>query len=202
VDLPGASYSPLTGAIESGSIESLKLLIAAGADVNGDGYEIHPLHTATITDNVDAAKLLIDAKADVKSHRGFQESLLLAVDLGFVNMTKLYISAGADVNMYSPQLRLSCLHALATKGSPDGSLANPDLEVCDHKQIFADRINNIPCDHMGVFQVLIDAKADVSARVSGGRTALSSSARWNNIQVVNALLAAGANANDVDDNGP
>jgi ankyrin repeat protein len=82
VDVPEAKFSSLTTAFLYNAIESARLLIAAGADVNGSGYKTTPLAAATLYDNITAAKLLLDANADVKSARGFESSLLLAARYG------------------------------------------------------------------------------------------------------------------------
>jgi ankyrin repeat protein len=196
---------PLTAALQSNSIESMKLLIAAGADVNADlcsdvqEVRISPLSIATLSGNMTAAKLLLDAKADVKSVRGFKSSLHLAVCNGNVEMTKFYVSAGVDVNMRTHN-DLTCLHSLASQRLLNGKWTREEHEF-DADPLFADRINAAPCDYPGVLKVLIDAKADVSARSFQGQTPLFVAAQRGNVKAVEALLAVGANVNDAIDNG-
>jgi ankyrin repeat protein len=193
VDAPGVEISPLTVAIKSNSIESMKLLIAAGADVNSRDFETKPLGIATNYDNLAAAKLLLDSKADVKSVEGFESSLFRAASNGNVEMTKLFISAGADVNMHHSNGALGgCLHQMAACGLPDGKWTRERL---------SGKLDTAPIDYPGVLQVLIDAKADASARTSYGITPLFAAAGKNNVEAVNALIAAGTNVNDVDDIG-
>jgi ankyrin repeat protein len=183
VDAPKAWTSPLTVAINCNAIETLKLLIAAGADVNGSGYDNK--HIATATDNGNLAA------ADVKSAAGFGSSLLRAVRNGFVEMTKLYISAGADVNMRSLD-EVWCLHEVVSQCLPGGTWA---------RERWPDEWNTTPIDYPGVFQVLIEAKSDVLVRIEMGVTPLAVAAWENNAEAVNALLAAGAHLNVTDDLG-
>jgi ankyrin repeat protein len=201
LEAPGASLSLLSAAIRSNSFESFKLLLAAGADVNGSAYSTTPLSMATLCDNVPAAKLLLDAKADVKSARGFEFSLLRAVSGGSVEFTKLFISAGADVNMRSHD-NFTCLHVLMSQCLPDGTwtrkLPMDENEQCPN---ISDMFNATPCDYPGVFQVLIDAKADVTARISVGNMPLHIAANKNNVEAVTALLAAGAGPDDIASKG-
>jgi ankyrin repeat protein len=192
-------------AVQYNAIESMKLLVAAGADVNGNGLDLMdlPLYNATLTNNLAAAKILIDAKADVKSGHGFESSLLVAARLGFVEMTKLYIAAGADVNMRCQQ-KYTCLHTLVA-ACVDGTWTRNKIifqgNFSELAPFLVDKWNDSPCDCLGVFQVLIDAKADISARGPDGNTPLFIAAVNKNTEAVNALLAAGADANDTDDNG-
>jgi ankyrin repeat protein len=195
----------LAAVLQSNSIESMKLLIAAGADVNadlsGDGRVLHvsPLSIATVSGNITAAKLLLDAKADMKSVRGYESSLLIAVCNGNVEMTKFYVSAGVDVNMRSPH-DCTCLHSLAYQRLLNGKWTREKFDF-DADPLLADRINAIPCDYPGVLKVLVDAKADVSARSFQGQTPLFVAAQRGNVKAVKALLAVGANVNDAIYNG-
>jgi ankyrin repeat protein len=198
VDVPGSHLPPITIATQFNAIESLKLLIAAGADVNCIGYNVPPLSIATMSGNLTAAKLLIDAKADVKSVNGFETSLFLAAQRGYVEMTKLYISAGADVNMRD-QRNITCLGKVAAT-SLDGRWAR-EADTNNEKPIITDKYNATPVDFPAVFQVLVDAKADVHVRNPEGMTPLHVAAVNNNVEAVNALIAAGANVNDATDAG-
>jgi ankyrin repeat protein len=150
---------------------------------------------ATLCGNVTAVKLLLDAKADIKSARGIEFSLLYAVSEGSVELTKLYIAAGADVNTRRHD-NYTCLHELVKQCLPSGEWARKEHSHEEYP-IFADKFNATPFDYPGVFQVLIDAKADVSAQGSSNcETPLHVAAHLNNVQAVTALLAAGASPDD------
>jgi ankyrin repeat protein len=183
--------------------ETLKLLIAAGADLNGSTHNVHPPLTAfAYFPSTALAKILLDAKADVNArHHPFEYSpILTAVSKNVhLEMVNLLISAGADVTVRSSHNRtllhmlvVTCLEDGWTRGSGAGTLddENPHL---------AERLNKIPCDYPGVFKALVDAKADINARDDDGITLLTAAAMKKNVEAVNALLAAGADPNDVSD---
>jgi ankyrin repeat protein len=183
--------------------ETLKLLIAAGADLNGSTHNVHPPLTAfAYFPSTALAKILLDAKADVNArHHPFEYSpILTAVSKNVhLEMVNLLISAGADVTVRSSHNRtllhmlvVTCLEDGWTRGSGAGTLddENPHL---------AERLNKIPCDYPGVFKALVDAKADINARDDDGITLLTAAAMKKNVEAVNALLAAGVDPNDVSD---
>jgi ankyrin repeat protein len=175
----------------------MKQVIAAGADVDGRAYAngSRPLCVATFTNDLTAAKLLLDAKADVTSE-GFNFSFTAAVVCGKAEMTKLYISAGADLNARS-QTNETYLHQLVGSCLPDGKWTNNEL-VSEKMPIINERTNRVPIEYPAVFKVLVDAKADITARGPKGKTPLAVAAHANNGEAVNALLAAGADVNDLD----
>jgi ankyrin repeat protein len=190
VDVPDARESPLC---TCRSLESLKLLIAAGADLDGSAYGCStPLYTSARTSNITTAKILLDAKADVNySGKDSQYPILAAVGAGDVEMVKLFISAGADLTVRN-SLKMTCLHELVTHLLHDGTWSRSDTDKPD------DTARAYECDYPGVFQILVDAKADISARGSDDATPLHTAAAFNNFEAVNALLTAGADPSDVN----
>jgi ankyrin repeat protein len=188
------------------SDETLKLLIAAGADVNGRDYDAPPpLNIFAGSGNIACAKILLDAKADVNVQgRSFEHSpFLSALATGDLDMVNLLISAGADLTVRVSN-KATCLHALAVTCLADGawtrgSLRESSSEFDDTIPSLTEKLNEIPCDYPGVFNALINAKADISARNAAGMTPLIVASMKSNIKAMNALLAAGADPNDVDD---
>jgi cytohesin len=74
----------------------------------------------------------------------------------------------------------------------------------EHNPNFAERRNKAPYDYPGIFKVLVDAKADISALVTIASTKLTPlhlALFVDNIEAVNALLAAGADPNFVNHEG-
>jgi cytohesin len=197
--------SPLSAAIAGagagvgGSLESLKLLIAAGADVNGNAYEKSPLAFSIAHCNIASAKLLLDAKADVNApcHSVELSPLIGAVCLGNVEMTKFLISVGADLTVRNGE-NLSVLEILVTSCDADGRWVRARMEGDTY---FSDQCNNFPCDYKGVFKALIDAKVDVSVRGPSGVTPLLAAVDVQNVEAVDALLAAGADPNTIAKDG-
>jgi ankyrin repeat protein len=93
-------WKPLEAAIEEmesgGSIDVVKALIEAGADVNAPGdhpkiiSRLHPIHCAVFNDNLLVAKLLLENGADpnVPTADG-NTALKAAVENGNVEMARL-----------------------------------------------------------------------------------------------------------------
>lgn len=73
-------YTPLINAAEFGELEMVKILLAAGADVNATNNEgITALHFAR---NAEIARFLIDAGADRNAHAGGETPTETAIRLG------------------------------------------------------------------------------------------------------------------------
>ena len=99
--ISAAEYdSELFEATKNGDDELVKLLIAAGADVNkADKWGSPPLHSAAEYGHTDCVKLLIAAGADVnKTNEDSETPLYTAAWNGHTECVKLLIDAGADVN--------------------------------------------------------------------------------------------------------
>jgi ankyrin repeat protein len=116
-------------------------------------------------------------------------------------MTKLYISAGADVNMRNRANGRACLHDVVVSCLDDGTWTREELPDQSYAHRIIDRVNALPYDYPAVFQVLIDAKADINVRAPEGKTPLYVAALNGNVDAVNALLAVGVNMNDTADDG-
>ena len=92
--------TPLHDAAYRGYADVVKLLLAAGADVNAkDSFGDTPLHAAAINGQADVVKLLLAAGADVnaKGWIGYTPLHHAAYD-GHADVAKLLLAAGADVN--------------------------------------------------------------------------------------------------------
>ena len=90
--------TPLLKGVKFGNQRIISILLAAGADVNGDEF---PLHTALSHKPFPCIKLLIQAGADVNRQDSFQMTPLhLAVSRLFETKTiRLLLESGADVNI-------------------------------------------------------------------------------------------------------
>lgn len=95
---------PLTHAAENGDIESVDLLLRAGAyiDATGQGSDDHsatPLVLAASRGHVSVVKRLVEAGADVRYRHGvLQTALYCAVKAQSVEMVGVLLEAGADPN--------------------------------------------------------------------------------------------------------
>lgn len=86
-------------------LELLRLLLAAGADVNHAAHDgATPLYHACTTFNTDGARLLVEGGADVNAATREGETPLMNAALGnHAEMVKILLNARADVNAVDAQ---------------------------------------------------------------------------------------------------
>jgi ankyrin repeat protein len=107
------SYPPLLIAImDPGEHEinqqMIKLLIAAGADINGNDEVMPPLGVAAEVDSLDTVRTLLAAGADPNGHKNWEDDyrpLLMAAMNGNVEMFDLLQASGAEVKDMGELLR-------------------------------------------------------------------------------------------------
>lgn len=88
---------PLSHALRKGHIETMKLLLDGGADINAGDF--NSLMWASQSGNNEAVKLLVSRGADVNRKNSDGQTALLAAARGnHIEIAKLLISKGANVN--------------------------------------------------------------------------------------------------------
>lgn len=96
-------WTPLHLACYCGQVDSAKLLLSLGADIDAKAKnpnESMPLHAAVANKQIQAVDLLLTKGADVNAKQsGGWTSLHEASLLGDKNMIKLLIEKGADIKM-------------------------------------------------------------------------------------------------------
>lgn len=109
----------LLEAVQTCYPEAVRLLIAAGADVNYRFGVGTALTEAIYLDTDEIASILLEAGADVSipEFQSNYSSLELAVSRGKLSTVKLLVNYGADVNKVRDQ-RFALLHAV-TEGHED-----------------------------------------------------------------------------------
>ncbi len=204
--ISAAEYdSKLIEAAENGDDELVKLLIAAGADVNkANKYGNTPLYRAAWNGHTECAKLLIAAGADVNKADKFGETpLYCAADKGRTECVKLLIAAGADVNM-ADEDGLTPLHLAAYNGHTECVKLLIDARADVNK---ADKFGETPLywaakeGHTECVKLLIAAGADVNKADEDGDTPLSRAAWCGHAEYVKLLITAGADVNKADKDG-
>ena len=188
-------------AVKSGNTATLRALLQKRADVNtpeADGATA--LHWAVNRDNTEMVQLLIAAGANVKAANRYGITpLLLACETGSAPTVEALLKAGADPNGALPEGETALMTA-ARAGKADVIKAlvahggNVNAQESWHSQtalMWAASEN-----HPDAIKMLTELSADVNLRSDGGFTPIMFAARAGKIEAVEALLKAGANAND------
>lgn len=194
---------------DSLSIETLKALIVAGADVNGaDNDGETPLMAAAEKPSDEAVRLLLAKGArssvNAKDKKGWTALLSAASTYqtgSMPDIVKTLIAAGANVNVANDEGETALMMAAAA-GSVEttkillaaGATINAKDRQGQTALMFASEIGGAER-----VKTLIDSGASVSARDDHGRTALMYAAK--NLYALEALAAAGSDVNAFDDEG-
>jgi uncharacterized protein len=163
----GAGDSPVTKAVKSGDLATVRKLISAHADLNAlSGDASTPLLWAVHKSDIEMARVLLaaGAKADVPNNYGVTP-LIEASRTGDAPMMDLLLRAGADPKRTHPEGETTLMAA-----SRAGSVS--------------------------AVRLLLDHGVDVNATDSyQHETALMWASAEDHLDVVDTLLTAGANAN-------
>ena len=149
----------------------VRILLKAGADVNGRGARDTPLQMAACQDDVDMVDTLLEygAEIDAPSHApNGRTALQGAAERGNYDLVKRFLFLGADVNAPASLFNgRTALQAAVEQGSPE------------------------------VIDLLIGSGADVNANASqeDGLTCLEAAIKGKKVELVSFLLNKGAYAN-------
>lgn len=196
--------TPLIIAVGNSYIDTAKILIENGADVNSVDFEgWSALSYAVNNGDIESAKLLLENKAKIK------DELLIAIKSpiveSIINMMKLLIENGANVN-YTDENRFNPLNIaiesgdmeltkfLITNGANVNSLMQDGVSLIGYA---------IAQNNMDLLQILIENGANVNYTVgdSWANTPLQTASRLGLDNVVRILLTRNADINAVDMNG-
>ncbi|OLP82369.1 Ankyrin repeat domain-containing protein 17 [Symbiodinium microadriaticum] len=207
-------YRPLGRASFSGHIETVRLLLQAGADKdlafnqgNDDGATA--LMAASYTGHVEVVRLLLQVGSDKELTTSINKftALMMASDPGHVEVVRLLLEAGANMNCQDI-LGLTALMRASHEGRLDvGRVmleAGADKDLADNSTTTALMYASWK-GHVEVVRLLLEAGADkdlVTRMVPySGDTALILPSREAHVQVVHLLLGAAADTNLRNDNG-
>ena len=179
---PDSADTPLPYMARFGSVDDVRRLLDAGADVDvRDSDGDTPLHGAAILSRFEVVALLLEAGAEVNARRSDGITPLhyaVSSSGGDPELIALLLEADADVNARGSAFHIDFgsagftpLHAAVMWSGPE------------------------------VVALLLQAGADVNARRSDGITPLHSAEKRRNPEVVTLLLEAGADVNARDSEG-
>lgn len=164
----GVGRSALFHAAFNGDVESLKMLLAARADINATDKGMSPLYAAAQEGHVEVVRRLIAAGAalDLHTDDAHSTALYAAADAGHLDIVKMLINAGANVNLRTSQGSTTLMRAV-------------------EKQ------------HHAIVDELLKAGADVNARGGNGGdwTPLLIASWTGDLPMMHRLYQAGADAN-------
>ena len=162
-------------------------------DAADDFQEVSLLCHAVCGGNIELVSLLLERGAEVKRHSG--KLLTLAVVMNRVDLVKLLINHGAEVE-----------HTRFLGRLDDAVRPVADLLIASGKRVPKWMLPHacrpdVSSNELHRVSVLLDYGASLDDRGRFGLTALHYAVRGGKVPLIKLLLARGANANALDENG-
>jgi len=161
------AITPLMYAAAVGSVEAMRVLLDAGADVNARN-DVNSTALMWSATELPKVRLLLDRGADLNavSDKGRSALMVAAMTDGSAEIVRLLIARGADVKI-ADRFKSTALHAAV--------------------------IGN----DMATIRQIVDAGVDINAADGAEYTPLMGAAQRGNLEAVRLLLAKGARVNAV-----
>jgi ankyrin repeat protein len=174
----------------AGNADIVRMLVAAGADVNAQDKSkggLTALMVAALAGNADIAKMLIAAGADVNAKRTNGVTVLMAAALA-ENEHEMGVRVVADGIMkeidYTPQNAKAAVAKLLIEAKADVNAKTSENQTA---LMAAAEVGNAD-----IIKMLVAAGADVNVKAEQGYTALAIAKENGPTEIVRLLEAAGA----------
>ena len=188
--------TPLVCAALNGHGDVARVLLREGANVNTrDSSAATPLHAAVINDHVDIARLLLKFRADTNAKdKDGSSPMCLAASNGNLQMMDLLLQMGANAQK-NDERGVSPLE-LASRGGHAAA-----VQWLLFKGVDVNTKNTFPlteavyANQPHVVRILLDAGVHINKVNELGHTALGTAVKQGNLNIVQRLVASGANVN-------
>lgn len=192
-------YTALTDAASGGHIESIRLILDRGTDVNAHGWGFqNALQWASQNGHGAVVQLLLDKGADVNARNSIHSTALhKASSTGHIAEVEILLNSGADVNNESGIFG-TALHEASCKGHTGvvELLLSRGADVNMKSGIYGSALNEASCTgHTAVAELLLNYGANVNANCRSTGTPLWHAVANNDHKMVQVLLANGADVN-------
>lgn len=121
IDLEAPDFAgnlALISAVRYNHLETAKLLIEHGANVNASSFEGTPLYLAVSKGNLDMVKFLLENGADVNMLHRFRSVLIVAAASGYFEIVKaLFQYSTPDINLSDWEGKTALMYALQNNRS-------------------------------------------------------------------------------------
>ena len=198
--------SDLEAAAAEGDTETVKVLLAGGADVNAkEKRGMTALMLAAGDGHIETVEVLLTGGADInaKSKDGMT-ALMLAAGDGHIETVKVLLAGGADVDAKAKDGMTALIRAAEFGHTETVKVllaGGAEVNVKDKDGMTA-LIRAAEFGHTKTVKALMAGGADVEAKnIKHGRTALMFAAGKCHTETVNALVAGGAEVNAKDKDG-
>jgi ankyrin repeat protein len=211
VNAPGKDGTPaLHWAVRADDLATTRLLLAAGADANlANRYGVTPLFVACSNGNTAMIKLLLEAGADPNGSDSTGETVLMtAARVGTPDAVQLLLDRGATLDAKDPTFEQTPLMVAVRENHPAvvkllverGAQVNAKTRTGDTPPWILP--NSVPGFGHGI-GIVRGGLPDRGLRtaVPGAMSPLLYAARDGRLDIVQTLVAAKADVNQVDNNG-
>ncbi len=211
VNVPGKDGTPaLHWAVREDDLATARLLLGAGADARlANRYGVTPLFLACSNGNAAMIRVLLDAGADPNSEDPTGETALMeAARVGTLDAVKLLLERGAELDAKDPAFQQTALMVAVRENHPDvvAFLVERGADVNARTRTGGTPAFVLPNSVPGFGHGVGIVRGGLPARglrnpIPGALFPLLYAARDGRLEIVQTLVTAKADVNQVDANG-